>query len=154
MAKEITIKKGLDLPLPGEPEQKIYPGNQVTKVALLGSDYPGMKPRFTVKEGDKVKLGQLLFTDKKREAVGFTSPGCGTITAINRGEKRRFISLIIELEGKQEIDFTSYAQNKLEKLGSEKIKHQLLQSGLWTALRCRPFGKIADPETTPHSIFV
>lgn len=152
--KRIILKKGLNLPLQGDPEQKIYPGNPVTKVALLGSDYPGMKPRFKVKEGDKVKLGQLLFIDKKNEAVKFTAPAAGTVTAINRGEKRKFLSLIIECDGKEEITFSSYAGNKLNRLGSEKIIHQLLQSGLWTALRSRPFGKVADPETRPHSIFV
>ena len=85
---QFTIKKGLDLPITGGPEQKIESGNTVNSVAVLGMDYVGMKPTMMVNEGDKVKLGQVLFSDKKNPGVVFTSPGAGVVKAINRGDKR------------------------------------------------------------------
>jgi len=150
----IKIKKGLNLPINGQPEQQIYPGNPVTKVALIGPDFIGMKPDFAVAVGDQVKLGQLLFTDKRRPEIRFTSPAAGRIIAINRGEKRIFLSLIIELDGTEEVTFRSYSPSKIKSLTREAVISNLLDSGLWIALRSRPFGKIADPTNLPHSIFV
>lgn len=151
---KIKIKKGLNLPISGEPEQKITAGNNVTSVALMGFDYVNLKPTFQVQVGDKVKLGQILFLDKKHPEIKFTSPGAGTIAEINRGEKRVFLSVVIKLEGKEEITFNSYSENDINNLTLESVKNQLLDSGLWTAIRERPFSKVADPSTQPHSIFV
>jgi len=148
------IKKGLNVPITGEPEQVITEG-KVSKVALIGYDYVGMKPTLAAAEGDRVKLGQLLFTDKKMAGVKFTAPGAGTITAINRGPKRVFESIVIELADKEdEITFDSYKENQLADLDAEKVKTNLIESGLWLSLRGRPFGRIANPADTPHSIFV
>jgi Na+-transporting NADH:ubiquinone oxidoreductase subunit A len=148
------IKKGLDVPISGDPEQVIYESKAPKKVALIGYDYVGMKPRFEVAVGDRVKLGQLLFTDKKMPAVKYTSPGSGKIVAINRGPKRVFESIVIELAGSGEVTFKSYDEKKLKDLGADQVRTLLIDSGLWTALRARPFGKVADPEASPHSIFV
>lgn len=149
------IKKGLNVPIAGEPEQKINDGNPAKKVALIGYDYVGMKPTLSVKVGDRVKLGQLLFTDKKMEGVKYTSPGGGKVAAINRGAKRVFESLVIECDEKEkEITFDSYKENQLASLDGEKVKTNLIESGLWTSLRARPFGKVANPAKTPHSIFI
>jgi Na+-transporting NADH:ubiquinone oxidoreductase subunit A len=151
----IKIKQGLDIPIAGVPEQTISQGVPPKKVALVGYDYVGMKPTMAVKPGDHVKLGQLLFTDKKMEGVKFIAPASGTITAINRGAKRVFESIVIECDEKEEeITFDSFSGNQLEALDPEKIKTNLIESGLWTALRARPFGKVANPAGTPHSIFV
>lgn len=148
------IKKGLDLPIRGEPGDTVSPGPAVRKVALMGGDYIGMKPKFEVSVGDKVKLGQLLFTDKKMNRIRFTSPGCGKVEAIHRGEKRAFVSIVIALEDKEEITFPVHQPNQLNKLDRESVVKQLIDSGEWTALRARPFDKVADPDTEPHSIFV
>ena len=94
----IEIKPGLDLPIKGSPRQEIGEAAAIKRVALLGSDYPGMKPTMLVKEGDTVKLGQPLFADKKNEGVQFTSPGSGTVVEINRGDRRIFQSIVIELD--------------------------------------------------------
>ena len=148
------IKKGLNVPISGEPEQVITEG-KVSKVALIGYDYVGMKPTLAASVGDRVKLGQLLFTDKKMAGVKFTAPGAGTITAINRGPKRVFESIVIELADKEdEITFDSYKENQLADLDAEKVKTNLIESGLWLSLRGRPFGRTANPADTPHSIFV
>ena len=148
------IKKGLDVPITGQPEQVISDGNVSKKVAVLGDDYVGMKPTMAVKIGDQVKIGQLLFTDKKMPKVRYTAPGAGTVIEINRGEKRKFLSLVIEVNGEEDIIFSSYMETELENLDRNTITKQLLESGLWTALRVRPFSKVADPDTVPHSIFI
>ncbi|GAB4377672.1 MAG: Na(+)-translocating NADH-quinone reductase subunit A [Calditrichia bacterium] len=150
----IKIKKGLDIPISGSPEQTISDAKETTRVALIGDDYVGMKPTMAVAVGERVKLGQLLFTDKKTPGVKYTSPGCGKVVEINRGAKRHFQSIVIELDGKEEVTFPSYDESKLASLSRSDIVNQLLDSGLWTALRMRPFSKVANPETTPHSIFV
>jgi Na+-transporting NADH:ubiquinone oxidoreductase subunit A len=150
----IKIKKGLNLPIIGEPEQVLSKSNLAQKVALLGDDYVGMRPTMAVKVGDKVKLGQLLFTDKKMAGVKYTSPGAGEIIEVNRGEKRKFLSVVIQLKGSDEITFTSYTEEQLENLKRDEVVHQLVESGMWTSLRSRPFSKVANPETTPNSIFI
>ncbi len=150
----ITLTRGLDLPLEGEPKQSIELGRPVRTVALMGSDYIGMKPTMAVSEGDPVKKGQVLFEDKKNPGVLYTSPGSGKVAAIKRGAKRAFQSVVIELEGEEEQTFQSYYDSDLTGLTREQVRENLLQSGLWTALRTRPFSKVPSPESVPHSIFV
>lgn len=149
-----SIKKGLNLPIAGEPVQTIENANTVKTVAVLGSEYVGMKPTMQVEEGQHVKLGQTLFTDKKNPSVHFTAPGAGKIIKINRGAKRVLQSIIIELEGNDEITFKSYQPEQLTRLSRDDIKQNLLNSGLWTAFRTRPYSKSPLPETSPHAIFV
>ena len=146
----IRIRRGLDLPISGAPDQSIEPGPALREVALLGADYVGMKPTMEVAVGDRVKLGQVLFSDKKSPGVQFTSPGCGEVAAIHRGAKRKFESIVVRLEGEDEETF------HLSKEGADddEVRKVLLSSGLWTSLRTRPFSKIPSPDSTPHSIFV
>ena len=93
-----TIKKGLNLPITGDPQQVIHDAKQPSKVALVALDYIGMKPKMHVKVGDTVKRGQLLFEDRKTEGVLYTSPAAGTVAAINRGAHRALQSVVIELK--------------------------------------------------------
>lgn len=150
----IYIQQGLDLPIAGEPEQKIHDGPAVTRVALVGADYPGLKPTLAVREGDRVKAGQLLFTDKKNEQVRYTAPAAGTVAAIHRGEKRAFVSLVINVEGDDAETFRSWPAAQLGTLSRAEVQENLLASGLWTALRTRPYDKVPVPGAVPHSIFV
>ncbi len=150
----IQIKKGLNLPINGQPEQIVDSGNLVDTVALLGNDYVNLKPQFAVSVGDKVKLGQLLFTDKKIPKVRYTSSGSGQVVEINRGAKRKFLSIVIKLNGKDEISFRSHTPSQIQHINRNGVIFQLLDSGLWTAIRSRPFGHVADPESSPHSVFV
>ena len=133
----IKIKKGLDLPIAGRPEQAVYDGPAITEVALLGEEYVGMRPSMKVKEGDAVKKGQVLFEDKKNPGVVFTAPASGKIAAIHRGEKRVLQSVVIAVEGDDEIEFERYAPDALANLSGEEVRRNLIQSGLWTALRTR-----------------
>ena len=149
----IEIKTGLDLPIKGSPNQEIGDSQAVSRVALIGSDYPGMKPTMLVKEGDRVKLGQPLFSDKKNEGVMFTAAGSGTVVEINRGERRVFQSIVVVLDGKDTaVKFK--AHQDLSALTREAIVDELVESGLWTALRRRPYEKIPAIDAIPHSIFV
>jgi len=152
---QFTIKEGLDLPITGAPKQTIEEGNKVSSVAILGVDYAGMKPKMLVAEGDKVKLGQALFEDKQTPGVIFTAPGAGTVSKINRGERRALQSVVIELDkAEEEVSFDAYPVTELSKLTAEQVKKNLVASGLWTAFKTRPYGKIPAIETTPSSIFV
>ena len=151
---QFTIKKGLDLPITGGPKQVIEKGNEVKSVAILGTDYVGMKPTMLVSEGDAVKLGQILFSDKKNPGVNFTAPGAGKVKAINRGAKRALQSVVIELAGDEQVTFTQHKEADLAGLTEEQVKDNLLKSGLWTTLRTRPYGKIPAVDTKPRSIFV
>lgn len=151
---QFSIKKGLDLPITGEPEQVIEDGNKVKSVAVLGIDYVGVRPTMLVAEGDEVKLGQVLFTDKKNPGVNFTSPGAGVVKAINRGEKRVLQSVVIDLKGSAQETFTKYKSSALADLTLEQVKSNLLASGLWVSLRTRPYGKIPAVTSEPSSIFI
>jgi Na+-transporting NADH:ubiquinone oxidoreductase subunit A len=148
------IRKGLDLPISGAPAQEIDDGPAVSRVALAGDDYVGLKPKMAVQVGDAVKLGQVLFEDKKTPGVQFTSPGCGKVVAVNRGAKRKFESMVIELDGEEEETFQSFSAEELDQLEREKVQDVLIQSGMWTVLRTRPYSKVPAPDSTPHSIFV
>lgn len=150
----IKIKKGLDLPISGSPEQRIVEGNPVKEVALIGFDYIGMKPTMAVREGDQVKKGQLLFEDKKTQGVRYTSPASGRVKQINRGERRVFESMIIEIEGDESVTFKQFPEKDLPNLDRQQVQDNLLESGLWTSIRTRPYSKVPLPGSEPHSIFV
>ncbi len=150
----IKIKRGLDLPISGAPRQEIGESNSVRSVAILGRDYVGMKPTMAVKVGDRVKKGQLLFTDKKNPSVKYTAPGCGRVAAINRGEQRALLSVVIDLDGDDELEFPPFTDQELATVEVSKLVASLVDSGLWTSLRTRPYSKVPVPETRPHSLFV
>ena len=150
----IKIKRGLDLPLAGAPEQRIEPARAVRSVAVLGCDYHGMKPTMAVQVGDRVRLGQVLFSDKKNPGVHFTAPGAGVVSAIHRGEQRVLQSVVIDLEGDDAVEFARYDAAQLPALDPQAVRDNLQQSGLWTALRTRPFSKVPAVDAVPSSIFV
>lgn len=150
----IKIKKGLDLPITGQPRQDIGESPQVSTVAVIGTDYWGLKPTLSVKVGDQVKLGQELFSDKKNPGVKYTSPGCGVVESINRGERRVLQSVVIKLEGSEQEEFPSYSEQDIDSLTREQVLDPLINSGLWTSIRTRPFSKVPAVDAQAHSIFV
>jgi Na+-transporting NADH:ubiquinone oxidoreductase subunit A len=150
----ITIKKGLDLPISGIPEQVIHDGPAITEIAILGEEYIGMRPLMAIKVGDTVKKGQVLFSDKKNAGVQFTSPASGTVKEINRGEKRVLQSVVISIKGQESISFPKYESAQLENIGRAEVVKNLVDSGAWTALRTRPFSKVPAVDAKPVSIFV
>ncbi len=150
----IKVRRGLDLPIAGAPDQLIHQGPTIRQVALLGADYNGMKPTMAVREGDIVKCGQLLFTDKKNPSARFTSPAPGKVVAINRGERRVFQSLVIDIEGEDSLKFAKFDAAELPNLDRQKVKENLIESGQWVAFRTRPFSKVPAEDMVPSSIFV
>lgn len=150
----VKINKGLDLPIAGSPEQKIADAKTVSRAGIVGFDYVGMKPTMAVAVGDKVKRGQLLFEDKKTPGVLFTSPASGTVVEINRGERRVFQSVVIEIEGDDAVEFAKYDVASFGALTNEQVRDNLVKSGLWTAFRTRPFSKVPATDSVPNSIFV
>ncbi|WP_421862272.1 Na(+)-translocating NADH-quinone reductase subunit A [Motiliproteus sp.] len=147
----IRITKGLDLPIAGAPRQAIEDGAQVSSVAVIGFDYVGMKPTMSVRVGDQVKLGQVIFSDKKTPGVKYTAPASGVVSAINRGEKRALQSVVIDVQGDEAVEFAKYDAAQVTR---EQVVENLVESGLWTALRTRPYSKVPAPESTPNSIFI
>ena len=150
----IKLKKGLDIPLAGSPKQEISAGNTIKTVAVLGEEYVGMRPTMAVEVGDTVKKGQVLFEDKKNPGVKFTAPLSGTVKEINRGAKRVLQSVVIEAAGNDAVQFAKYSTDQLAGLNREQIVQNLVDSGLWVALRTRPFSQTPAIDSTPRAIFV
>jgi Na+-transporting NADH:ubiquinone oxidoreductase subunit A len=107
-----------------------------------------------VHEGDRVRVGQPLFSDKQNPGIHFTSPGSGVVTAINRGERRVLQSVVIRLEGDDAETFDSCADTQIAALSGDDVRRNLLASGMWAAFRTRPFSKIPAPAATPQAIFI
>lgn len=150
----IKIRRGLDLPITGAPRQSIEEGPNIRSVAVIGYDYHGMKPTMAVQVGDKVKLGQLLFTDKKTEGVRYTSPASGTVAAINRGYQRAFQSVVVDVDGDDAETFAKYDVTQLASIDRQDVVDNLVNSGLWTALLSRPYSKVPAIDSTAVAIFV
>jgi Na+-transporting NADH:ubiquinone oxidoreductase subunit A len=150
----IKIKKGLDLPIEGSPEQKIHEGPKVSEVALIGDDLVGMKPTMQVNVGDKVKKGQLLYTDKKTEGIRYTSPASGEVIAINRGARRYFQSVVIRIEGDEHVNFEKYKGSDVSSYSAQDVRDLLNEAGLWVSFKTRPYSKAPALDSSPSSIFV
>ena len=152
----IEINKGLDIPIAGKPSPDVEAGNAVRTVAVLGSDYPGLRPRMRVRVGDRVGLGQPLFVDKHDPAVPFTAPGSGIVTAVNRGARRVLQSVVIELDEavSGEPTHADLAGRNPGALSLDALRSALLTSGLWTAFRTRPYNRVPHSDSKPRSIFV
>ena len=150
MPDTITIRKGLDIPIDGVAELRLTDARSITTYAVKPTDFVGLMPRLMVEEGDNVQAGDALFVDKHDERIRFTSPVDGCVKSIVRGEKRKLMEVIVEADGK-----SSPVQSVIDiPKTAEEIKAALLQCGLWTMLRQRPFGTIANPDDKPKAVFV
>ncbi len=151
----IKIKKGLNIPINGEPTEEINDSKKSRSVAILGDDYIGMKPTMLVEEGDEVKLGQALFEDKKNPGVIFTSPAGGKVESINRGDRRALQSVVIEIaKDEDSVDFKSFSISELTKANTGELRKQLIASGMWTSFRTRPYSKIPKIDSSPKNLFI
>ena len=147
----IQIKKGLDIPVSGRPVQEISHGPEVHRVAIVADDYVGLRPAMAVSEGEQVRLGQAIFADKTHPDILLTAPASGIVSYIHRGPKRKLISVEIQVKGQDEERFPT---RDVGTLTGDLVREGLTRSGLWAALRTRPFNKIPDPQSAPRSIFV
>ena len=151
----VRSSRGLDLPLAGVPAATIEPARPVSTVALLGADYPGLRPAVKVEVGDRVALGQAVLEDKRHPEVRYAAPAGGTVRAIFRGERRALVSVVIEVdESVPPAPLASYGGRPVAQLDRAAVRALLLESGLWTALRARPFSRVPAPDAEPAAIFV
>ena len=155
------IKKGLRIPIAGNPEQSVAPAPAPRRVGVLAADFVGLRPTMHVTAGDDVRLGQLLFKDKRMPGVRYTAPASGTVVAVNRGSRRALLSVVIELsrderEGRapDQVRLSAFSGRHPSGLSGDAVRELLLESGVWVALRGRPFGRVANPADRPHSVFV
>ena len=156
MPETITIRKGLDIPIGGTAELLLTDARSITTYAVKPTDFVGLTPRLVVEEGDTVHVGDALFVDKRDERIRFTSPVDGQVKAIVRGEKRKLLEVVVEADYKSTgsigSDCKSSPTPRMQT--AEEIKAVMLQCGLWTMLRQRPFGTVANPDDKPKAIFV
>lgn len=151
MSKQIKLRKGLDIRMKGKADKILIPGEKPDRYAVKPVDFPGLVPKMTVKPGAEVKAGTTLFFDKKNEDIKYTAPASGVVLDVVRGERRRILEVVLETKGDDYVDFGKADPAKLE---TDAIKKKLLESGLWPAVRQRPYNTVARPEDKPKSIFI
>ncbi len=146
------LKKGLELPIEGAPDQTIQPGPEFSQVAALGGDYLGLKPRMLVQEGDEVQRGAPLFCHKDVPEAMMVAPMSGKVIQINRGARRVLQSVVIEISDPNDagVDFSGVGNGDT----AEGVAEKLCAAGLWTAFRTRPYSKMPAPGSKPSAIFV
>ena len=152
MVDYIKLKQGLDIPVEGVPSAQILKSIVSETVAVKPTDFKGLIPKLTVKEGDAVKAGSPLFVDKKRPEVKFTSPVSGTVTEIVRGEKRKLLEVRVKADPKTE--YAEFNLPKPEAITAEQATSALLESGLWPCIKQRPYGIVPNPEVRPKAVYI
>lgn len=145
MARVIKLRKGLDINLKGKATKETVSTSCPGEYALVPDDFCGLKPKVVVKEGDAVKVGDALFVDKLHPEVKFVSPVSGTVSLVERGDRRKLMSIRVQSDGKQEA-------RQFDVKGD--VKSLLLESGLFGFFRQRPYDVVANPEDAPKAIFV
>jgi len=151
-----ALKKGLDLPISGEPAQVIHNSEDPARVAIVASDFVGLKPKLLVAEDDQVVRGQALFLHKDNPEVMYTAPLSGRVQAVNRGARRALQTVVIEVGDASDpgLDFGAVSAADLAGLPAVDVVEKLIKSGLWLSFRTRPYSKIPLPTDRPVAIFV
>ena len=152
MANVIKLRKGLDIHLKGKAEEKILQLKSNGKYALIPDDFEGVVPKVVVKEGDKVLAGDALFVNKNYPDVRFASPVSGTVTAVERGNRRKVLSVRVDADAKQE--YKDFGVRDVNKMSGEEVKQALLEAGLFGYIDQLPYAVSTTPDTTPKAIFV
>ena len=152
MSKVIKLKKGLDIKLKGEAENLVKNIERCDFYAVKPTDFRLLTPKLAVKAGDQVKAGDVLFIDKYRPEVKFTSPVSGTVETVNRGERRKLLEVVIKADA--EIQYKDFGAADVNKLSRDEIIEKLLDSGVWPMIKQRPYDIVASPADEPRDIFV
>ena len=152
MIKHIQLNKGLDIPVKGAAELKIEKNIISEVVSVKPVNFKNLTPKLLVREGDEVKAGSILFVDKYHPEIGFASPVSGTVESVVRGEKRKLLE--VRIKAAQTTDYIKFNTPELSKATAEEIKKVLLESGLWVAIKQRPYGIVANPADEPRAVFV
>jgi len=147
-----NLKKGHTLKMDGEPKKVLGKPILTDNVCLHPKDFPGIKPKLLVKEGDTVLAGSPVFFDKLNPEVKFVSSVSGTVSEIAFGKRRVIERIIVSGDGKStNLKSDSFS---LDKSSKDDLKSKLLESGLWPTIRQRPFSKVANPDQIPRDIFI
>jgi Na+-transporting NADH:ubiquinone oxidoreductase subunit A len=152
MANRIRIKKGLQIPLLGVPEETLRGKITSEFVRICPEDFQGITPKLAVKVGDTVKAGTALFYEKNHADILFASPVSGVITEIERGAKRRILNIVIKADSSNQ--YEDFGPKKIASLSSEEVKRSILDAGIWFLIRQRPYDVVANPGKQPRDIFV
>ena len=152
MSKIIKLRKGLDINLQGAAAESLVELPMAAEYAVSPLDFENVTPKLLVKVGDKVKAGTPLFFDKNNTRVLYCSPVSGTVSAVNRGEKRKILNVTVEADKEQVSE--EFAVLDLQKASREDVIEMLLKSGLWTMIQQRPYGIVANPADQPKAVFV
>ncbi len=152
MSKVLKIKKGTDIKLVGDAEKVLADAKQSETIALKPTDFPGLKPKLSVKVGDEVKAGSPLFYDKDHEAIKFTSPVSGEVVDIKRGEKRRILEVLVLADA--ETKYHDFKPAKAADLNREQVLEKMTASGVWPFVKQRPYDVVANPAEMPKAIFI
>lgn len=152
MSKTVKLRKGLDIRLLGDAEKVVEVLPLPSVIALKPADFHGMIPKMVVKEGEQVKIGQVLFYDKYNESVKCVSPVSGSVKSIVRGEKRKILAVEVTADGTQ--DHVSSSPLNLDSMSGEEVKNTMLSAGLWMFVKQRPLDVVANPNNAPKAIFV
>ena len=152
MHRVVKISKGLNINLKGAPANEMTSVAAPKLYALMPSDFTRVTPKVVVKPEDAVKAGDALFIDKANPEIQFVSPVSGKVVAVNRGERRRVLSVVVESDGK--FESVEYKAKDIHSLSADEVKADLLKAGLFAFLRQRPYDVIADPKDTPRAIYV
>lgn len=150
-----SLKKGYNLRIVGEPESAIEDAPKPETVAVDSRDFFGVRPKLTVKEGDKVKAGSPVMMSKSNNDIKFTSPVSGEVVEIRRGERRSLQEIVIKSDGKDESEeFPVISSGDILTSTRETILSNILKSGLFVSFLQRPFAVVPDPSVTPRDIFI
>ena len=152
MANVIKLRKGLNINLKGKAPLEKADVKSTGLFAIVPDDFVGTKPKVVVKEGDNVKVGDALFVDKKHPEVKFVSPVSGKVSAVERGERRKILSVQVVADAQQ--DYKDFGKKSVANLKREDILSALLEAGLFAFFRQRPYDVVANPEDAPKAIFV
>ncbi len=152
MSEDIRLKKGLNIKLTGEAEQVYSTVEAATTYELKPTDFHGLTPKLTVKVGDKVKAGTVLFMDKYNENVKFCSSVSGEVTDVVRGAKRKILKVVVSAD--KEVSYEDLSSASAKDLSREQIIDKMCANGVWPFIRQKPYDVIANPIDMPKSIFI
>lgn len=152
MANVIKIKKGLDINLKGKASEVLLNGGKSDTYAIVPDFYSGVLPKVVAKVGDKVKAGSVLMIDKNRPEIKFVSPVSGEVTAVNRGAKRKVLSIVVTPDA--QIEYEEFGKKNVASLKGDEVKEAMLNAGMWPFVMQRPYDIVATPGETPRDIFV
>ena len=102
MTNVVKLRKGLDLCLAGAATPKVETTIVSDTVAVVPDNFHGIVPKVVVKPGDAVKVGTAVMYDKNHPEVQFVSPVSGEVVAVERGERRKVMKIVIKNDGKDE----------------------------------------------------